>query len=33
LALNYEDQFVTICRKMGHPIFSKKMDEATVCAM
>jgi hypothetical protein len=33
LALNYEDQFVHVCRKMGYPIFSKKMDSATACAM
>ena len=33
LALNYEDQFVHVCRKMGYPIFSKKMDAATACAM
>jgi hypothetical protein len=33
LALNYEDQFVHVCRKMGYLIFSKKMDAATACAM
>jgi hypothetical protein len=33
LALNYKDQFVHVCRKMGYPIFSKKMDGATACAM
>jgi hypothetical protein len=31
--LNYEDQFVHVCRKMGYPVFSKKMDAATACAM
>ena len=33
LAMNYEDEFVHVCRKMGYPIFSKKMDAATACAM
>jgi hypothetical protein len=33
LALNYEDDFVRVCKKMGYPIFSKKMDAATACAM
>jgi hypothetical protein len=33
LALNYEDQCVHVCKKMGYPIFSKKMDAATACAM
>jgi hypothetical protein len=33
LALNYEDDFVRVCKKMGYPIFLKKMDAATVCAM
>jgi hypothetical protein len=33
LALNYKDQFVHVCRKMGYPIFLKKMDAATACAM
>ncbi len=33
LASNFEDQFVHVCRKMGYPIFSKKMDAATACAM
>jgi hypothetical protein len=33
LALNYEDEFVRVCKKMGYPIFSKKMDAATACAM
>jgi hypothetical protein len=33
LAMNYKDQFVGVCRKMGYPIFSKKMDASTACAM
>jgi hypothetical protein len=33
LALNYEDDFVHVCKKMGYPIFSKKMDAATACEM
>ena len=33
LALNYEDDFVMVCKKMGYPVFSKKMDAATACAM
>jgi hypothetical protein len=33
LAMNYKDKFVHVCRKMGYPIFSKKMDAATACAM
>ena len=33
LALNYKDEFVHVCKKMGYPIFSKKMDAATACAM
>jgi hypothetical protein len=33
LALNYKDDFVRVCKKMGYPIFSKKMDAATACAM
>jgi hypothetical protein len=33
LAMNYEDEFVHVCRKMGYPIFSVKMDAATACAM
>jgi hypothetical protein len=32
-ALNYKDDFVHVCKKMGHQIFSKKMDAAVVCAM
>jgi hypothetical protein len=31
--MNYEDEFVHVCRKMSYPIFSKKMDAATACAM
>ena len=33
LALNFEDEFVHVCKKMGYPVFSKKMDAATACAM
>jgi hypothetical protein len=33
LALNYENGFVHVSKKMGYPIFSKKMDAATACAM
>ncbi len=33
LALNFEDEFVHVCKKMGCPVFSKKMDAATACAM
>jgi hypothetical protein len=33
LALHYKDQFVHVCRKMGYPIFSKKMDAAMTCVM
>jgi hypothetical protein len=33
LALNYGDQFFHVCKKMGYPIFLKKMDAATVCEM
>jgi hypothetical protein len=33
LALNYEDQFVHVCRKMGYPIFLKKMDVASAFAL
>jgi hypothetical protein len=33
LAMNCEDEFVHVCRKMGYPIFSKKMDAAAACAM
>jgi hypothetical protein len=33
LALNFEDEFVHMCKKMGYPIFSKNMDTATACAM
>jgi hypothetical protein len=32
-ALNYEDQSVHVCRKMGYSIFLKKTDAATACAM
>ena len=33
MALNFEDEFVHVCKKMGYPVFSKKMDAATACAM
>ena len=33
LALNFEDEFVHTCKKMGYPVFSKKMPAATACAM
>jgi hypothetical protein len=33
LAMNYQDEFVHVCVKMEYPIFSKKMDAATACAM
>jgi hypothetical protein len=33
LALDYEDEFVHVCKEMGYPMFSKKMDAATACAM
>jgi hypothetical protein len=33
LALNFEDEFVHVCKKMGYPVFSKKMEAATACAM
>jgi hypothetical protein len=33
LALNFEDEFVHVCKKMGYPVFTKKMDAATACAM
>jgi hypothetical protein len=33
LALKYIDEFVHVCKKMGYPIFSKKMDVVTACAM
>ena len=33
LALNFEDEFVHVCKKMGYPVFSKKMDAATACAI
>jgi hypothetical protein len=33
LALNYKDQVVHVCRKMGYPALFKKMDAATACAM
>ena len=32
-ALNFEDEFDHVCKKMGYPVFSKKMDAATACAM
>jgi hypothetical protein len=33
LTLNFEDEFVPVCKKMGYPVFSKKMDAAMACAM
>ena len=33
LALNFDDKFVHVCKKMGYPVFSKKMDAAMACAM
>jgi hypothetical protein len=33
LALEYEDEFVHMCKNMGYPMFKKKMDAATACAM
>jgi hypothetical protein len=33
LALNYEDEFVHVCKKMGYPILSTKMDALATCAM
>jgi hypothetical protein len=33
LALDYEDEFVHVCKKIGYPMFTNKMDAATACAM
>jgi hypothetical protein len=33
LALNFKDEFVHVCKKMGYPVFSKKIDAVTACAI